>query len=252
MRFSGKNVIVTGAGSGIGRATVMAFAKEGARVAAFDVTAGAKATEDAALAQGYAVKAYTANVADEASVITGFEQAEAWLGGLDILINSAGIRELAPAVDLPVAEFRRILDVNVTGTFICARTFARRLIALGKRGAIVNFGSTLSVVAAPNRPAYVSSKHAVLGLTKEMAMELGPKGIRVNAVGPGLTRTGMTEQFFSDPSMASTIASLHALGRGADVEEMTPAVLFLASDEASFVTGSLLLADGGWTAGKMM
>jgi NAD(P)-dependent dehydrogenase (short-subunit alcohol dehydrogenase family) len=108
------------------------------------------------------------------------------------------------------------------------------------------------VVAAPNRPAYTASKHAVVGLTKQMALEFGEKGIRINAVGPGVTRTAMTAHYFEDPEITASIRSIHAMNRWAEVDEIARAILFLASDNASFITGTTLIVDGGWTTGKKM
>jgi NAD(P)-dependent dehydrogenase (short-subunit alcohol dehydrogenase family) len=126
------------------------------------------------------------------------------------------------------------------------------VIAKGGKGAIVNLASTLGVVAASNRPAYTASKHAVVGLTKEMAMELGTKGIRVNAVGPGVIRTPLTERYFQDTDQAQRIRELHSMERWGEPDEVANAILFLASGDASFCTGSLLVVDGGWTAGKKL
>jgi NAD(P)-dependent dehydrogenase (short-subunit alcohol dehydrogenase family) len=142
--------------------------------------------------------------------------------------------------------------VNITGVFLCSQAFVQRVLKAGRQGAIVNLASTLGVTAAPNRPAYTASKHAVVGLTKEMGLELGTQGIRVNAVGPGVTRTALTERYFQDPDMAETVKSVHAMNRWGEAREIARAILFLASDDASFITGTTLVVDGGWTAGKKM
>jgi NAD(P)-dependent dehydrogenase (short-subunit alcohol dehydrogenase family) len=143
------------------------------------------------------------------------------------------------------------MNINVMGTFLCSQAFARAVIARRGKGAIVNLASTLGVVAAPSRAAYTASKHAVVGLTKQMAMELGDKGIRVNAVGPGVIRTAMTDRYFGDSEYAQRIRGLHALARWGEPDEVAKAILFLASDDASFCTGATLMVDGGWTAGKV-
>jgi meso-butanediol dehydrogenase/(S,S)-butanediol dehydrogenase/diacetyl reductase len=155
-------------------------------------------------------------------------------------------------LDLSLAEWQRVMGVNATGTFLCSQAFARAVIARSGKAAIVNLASTLGVVAAPNRAAYTASKHAVVGLTKQMAMELGAKGIRVNAVGPGVIRTAMTERYFDDPAYVRRVEGLHALERCGGPDEVAKAILFLASDEASFCTGTTLMVDGGWTAGKAL
>jgi NAD(P)-dependent dehydrogenase (short-subunit alcohol dehydrogenase family) len=178
------------------------------------------------------------------------ERAGERLGRLDVLVNSAGVREISSVLDLPLEEWNRVMGVNVTGTFLASQAFARAVIAKGGKGAIVNLASTLGVVAASNRPAYTASKHAVVGLTKEMAMELGERGIRVNAVGPGVIRTPLTERYFQEAEQAQRIKNLHAMARWGEPDEIATAILFLASSEASFCTGTTLIVDGGWTAGK--
>ncbi|MGI9477745.1 MAG: SDR family NAD(P)-dependent oxidoreductase, partial [Hyphomicrobiaceae bacterium] len=154
--------------------------------------------------------------------------------------------------ELSHEEWSRVIDVNITGVFLCAQAFINRLQAADKPGAIVNLASTLGVTAAPNRAAYTASKHAVVGLTKELGLEFGQSGIRINAVGPGVTRTALTERYFQDAEMAETVKSIHAMHRWGEAREIARAILFLASDDASFITGTTLMVDGGWTAGKMM
>ena len=155
-------------------------------------------------------------------------------------------------VDLAYEDWCRVIDVNLTGVFLCSQAFVRNLTKQSKPGAIVNLASTLGLSAAPNRPAYTASKHAVVGLTKEMGLELGETGIRVNAVGPGVTRTALTERYFQDPDMANTVRSIHAMNRWGEADEIAKVILFLASDDASFITGVTLPIDGGWLAGKKM
>jgi NAD(P)-dependent dehydrogenase (short-subunit alcohol dehydrogenase family) len=251
MRFKDQGVLVTGAASGIGEQVVHAMGCEGAVVAVADLNPeGAERVAAAVRKAGGRAHAFALDVADPAAV-TGFVAAAGkTLGRLDVLVNSAGVREIVSVLDLSPQEWHRVMSVNVTGTFLCSQAFARAVIARGGKGAIVNLASTLGVVAAPNRAAYTASKHAVVGLTKEMALELGEKGIRVNAVGPGVIRTAMTESYFGDTEQAQRIRSLHAMARWGEPDEIAKAILFLASDEASFCTGTILMADGGWTAGK--
>lgn len=253
MRFNGQGALITGAGSGIGRETALAFGAEGAHVAAADIDIKmAERTMEEIRGKGGSAHAFALDVRDEKAVAGFIEAAASRLGRADVLVNSAGVREIKPVLELPLEEWRRVMDVNITGVFLCSQAFARHLVAAGKRGAIVNLASTLGVVAAPHRAAYTASKHAVVGLTKEMAMELGDKGIRVNAVGPGVIRTPLTERYFQDAEFAQRIRDLHALGRWGEPQEIAKAILFLASEEASFVTGTTLLIDGGWTAGKRL
>jgi NAD(P)-dependent dehydrogenase (short-subunit alcohol dehydrogenase family) len=253
MRFKDQGVFVTGGGSGIGGQVVRAFAAEGAHVAVTDVDlkAAERAVEEIRKAGGSA-HAFGLDVTNAKAVDEALQAATKRLGRLDVLVNSAGVREIKPVLELPLEEWNRVVNINLTGTFICSQAFARQLVASGKPGAIVNLASTLGVVAAPNRAAYTASKHAVVGLTKEMAMELGDKGVRVNAVGPGVIRTPLTERYFQDAEYAQRIRDLHVLGRWGEPEEIAKAILFLASSDASFITGTTLLIDGGWTAGRKL
>ncbi len=253
MRFENKGVVITGGGSGIGRETAFQFAAEGANVAVSDVDSEtAQRTAEQIQERGGKASAFTLDTREPEAVTAFFADAKARLGQLDVLINSAGVREIQPVVDLPYEEWCRVIDINLTGVFLCSQAFVRDLVKEGRPGAIVNLASTLGLIAAPNRPAYTASKHAVVGLTKEMGLEFGETGIRVNAVGPGVTRTSLTERYFQDAGMAQTIRSIHAMNRWGEADEIAKAILFLASDEASFITGVTLPVDGGWLAGKKM
>ncbi|TCZ64096.1 SDR family oxidoreductase [Roseicella aquatilis] len=253
MRFQDRAVLVTGGGSGIGREVCLAAAAEGARVAVGDLDAARAETVAAAIrGRGGEAQAFRLDVTDPASVTAFVEGAETALGRLDVLVNSAGIREIVSVLDLSLEEWRRVLDVNMTGTFLPSQAFARRLVAQGRTGQIVNLASTLGLMAAPNRAAYTASKHGVVGLTKEMALELGERGIRVNAVAPGVIRTPMTERYFQDPEMSATIRGIHAMNRCGEPPDIARAILFLAEEGNGFMTGSVLTVDGGWTTGKKM
>lgn len=253
MRFKDQGVLITGAGSGIGRETAFEFAAEGATVACADLDIKmAERTAEEVAKKGGRAHAFACDVTKPDSVTACVDAAAKKIGRLDVLLNSAGIREISPVLDLAHAEFQKVMDVNVTGTFLVSQAFGRHLVKAGKGGAIVNIASTLGVTAAPNRAAYTASKHAVVGLTKEMALELGAKGIRVTAVGPGVTRTPLTERYFQDADMAARIKDIHAVGRWGEAREISRAILFLASSDASFVTGTTLMVDGGWTAGTKM
>ena len=251
MRFDNKCALVTGGGSGIGRAVCLALAREGANVGVADVSLeGAETTAQEVRKSGSKAVALGVDVTDPASVQAMVNQAVAALGRLDLLVNSAGVREIVPFLQLPFAEWQRVIATNLTGTFLCSQAVAQYLVAQGRGGKIVNLASVAGLTAVPNRAAYVSSKHAVVGLTKEMALELADKNIQVNAVAPGVVRTSMTESYFDQPEVVEGLKRAHPAGRWAQPEEIAHLILFLASPEADFVTGATFPIDGGFMAGK--
>lgn len=253
MRFQDQAVLVTGGGSGIGQQVCYAAAQEGARVAVGDLDQErAEATAAVIRQRQGEADAFHIDVTDPTSVAKFVAAAETSLGRLDVLVNSAGIREIVPVLELSFEEWQRVIGVNLSGTFLPSQAFARQLVALGRPGRIVNLASTLGLMAAPKRAAYTASKHGVVGLTKQMALELGEKNIRVNAVAPGVVHTPMTERYFQDEAYAQTIRDIHALGRWAEPHEVASAILFLAAEENGFITGSVMTVDGGWTTGKKM
>lgn len=251
MRFANKAVLVTGAGSGIGRAACLAFAREGAAIGAADVNLeAAQSTVYEVEKMGRKAAALQVDVAAPESVEAMVKHALERLGGIDVLVNSAGVREIVPFLLLPFAEWQRIISINLTGTFLCSQAVAQYLVTRGQGGKIVNLASVAGLTAVPNRAAYVSSKHAVVGLTKEMALELAEKNIQVNAVAPGVVRTSMTESYFDKPAVLEGLKKAHPAGRWALPEEIATLILFLASPEADFITGATFPIDGGFMAGK--
>ena len=253
MRFTDKTALITGATGGIGRSTSLLFAAEGAHVAVTDIELEPAERLAAEIrATGGRASAHLLDVTDDAQTQDVVDAVVAETGRIDIAFCNAGIREIVPAQELPLTEWRKVIDVNVTGVFTTAQAVAHKMIADGKGGAIVNTASTLGVMAANSRCAYATSKHAVVGMTKALAIDLAPFHIRVNAVGPGVIRTPLTERYFQDPEMHARVNNIHALGRVGVPDEIGKAVLYLASDEASFCTGTHLVIDGGWTAGKSM
>ncbi len=253
MQFQDQAVLVTGGGSGIGQQVCTAMAAQGARVLVGDLDLErAQATANDINARKGEAHAFQIDVANPQAATDFVAAAETTLGRLDVLVNCAGVREIVSVLELSYEEWTRVMTINVTGTFLPSQAFARRLVALDKPGRIVNIASTLGLMAAPNRAAYTASKHAVVGLTKEMALELGTKGIRVNAVAPGVIRTPLTERYFQDPKMAQTVRDIHALGRWGEPQDVASAILFLAAEENAFITGTILTVDGGWTIGKKM
>ncbi len=253
MRFTDKTALITGATGGIGRSTSLLFAAEGAHVAVTDIELEPAERLAAEIrATGGRASAHLLDVTDDAQTQAVVDAVVAETSRIDIAFCNAGIREIVPAQELPLTEWRKVIDVNVTGVFTTAQAVAHKMIADGKGGAIVNTASTLGVMAANSRCAYATSKHAVVGMTKALAIDLAPFHIRVNAVGPGVIRTPLTERYFQDPEMHARVNNIHALGRVGVPDEIGKAVLYLASDEASFCTGTHLVIDGGWTAGKSM
>jgi len=249
MKFTNKYVLVTGGGSGIGRATCLAFAREGADVAVADFDAGEKVAAEVQ-SSGRKAVAIKVDVTDPASTQAMVSQAVTSLGAVHILVNSAGVREIIPFLDLPFAEWQRVIGTNLSGTFLSSQVVAQHLVKQGKGGKIINLASVAGLTGVPNRAAYVSSKHAVVGLTKEMALELADKNIQVNAVAPGVVQTSMTASYFEKPSVMDTLKKAHPAGRWAQPEEIANLILFLASPEADFITGATFPIDGGFMAGK--
>ena len=251
MRFENKRVLVTGAGSGIGQATCLAFAREGAAVAGADMNLeAAQETAQKVTAMGGKAAALQLDVTQPDFVNAVVERTENELGGIDILVNSAGVREIVAFLELDFAEWQRVISTNLNGTFLCSQAAARQMIAQGQGGKIINLASVAGLVGVPNRAAYVSSKHAVVGLTKEMAMELAEHDIQVNAIAPGVVETGMTAGYFDDPHVVELVRKLHPARRWAQPEEIANLILFLSSAEAHFMTGATYPIDGGFMAGK--
>ena len=251
MRFENTSVLITGAGSGIGRAASLAFATEGATIAAADLRIeAAQATASAVEELGRPAVALQVDVTQPDSVRTMVEQAVAGLGSLDVLINSAGVREIVPFLELPAEEWTKVIGTNLTGTFLCSQAVAQHLIVQNKSGKIINLSSVAGLVGVPNRAAYVASKHGVVGLTKEMGMELADKHIQVNAIAPGVVETAMTAGYFDKPDIVASLKKAHPAGRWAQPEEIARLMLFLASEDADFITGATIPIDGGFAAGK--
>lgn len=246
-RFSGKRVIVTGAASGIGRATALAFAAEGARVLVADQNgSGAEAVAATIRSTGGTAVACQADISRYADCEAMVARAVEAFGGLDVAFNNAGIPgSMVKAVhEYDLDEWNRMIAVNLTGAFHCLKAEVPALLASGG-GAIINTASVASLVAAPHMASYVSAKHGVLGLTKAAALDLIGRGIRVNAVCPGAVRTAMLEPALLIPEIKAKLESDHPIGRAAEPEEVAKVVLFLASDDSSFIVGHGLAVDGG-------
>ena len=243
--------VVTGAGSGIGREIAEAFSREGARIAVLDRSREAgQATVDA-LAAGGAGDAILApvDVRSPDAVDAAMETVRATAGRIDVLVNCAGVREIGDVYAMPGEEWENVIAINLSGTFFCCQAAARRMRESGG-GAIVNLASVGGLIGLSHRPAYTAAKHGIVGLTKSLARDLAPAGIRVNALCPGVIRTPMTEQYFSDESFEQELAVSVPLGRYGEVGDVAQAALYLAGDGAAYVTGVALPVDGGWLAEK--
>ena len=246
-QFSKKVALVTGAGSGIGEACAKALALRGATVVLADLDMrGAERVAGEIKAAGGTATTVQTDVADPAAVEALVQFVIRTYGGLDVAVNNAGIGgELSPAGSYTVDGWNKVIQVNLTGIFHCMRSEIPAMLERGG-GAIVNMASILGSVGFANSAAYVAAKHGVLGLTKTAALEYATQGIRVNSVGPGFIATPLLDVL--DDATRAAVAALHPMKRLGTSEEVAALVCFLASDEASFITGSYHVVDGGYTA----
>lgn len=250
--LKGKNVIVTGASTGIGRATAVRFAAEGANVA-INYSRSAKEAEDtqrmcqAARTKGGKEIVIQADVADEAQVKAMFAATLTEFGGLDVLINNSGIQKEAPSHELEMADFDRVIGVNLRGAFLCAREALRHFVANNRPGVILNNSSVHEIIPKPGYVSYSISKGGLENMTRTLALEYAGRRIRVNSVSPGAIVTPINNSWINDPAARAGVESHIPMGRAGSAEEMAAVFAFLASDEASYITGQTLFACGGLT-----
>ena len=248
--FRGRAVFVTGAGAGIGRATAMAFAALGAAVAVTDIDAAAAQAVSEEIAQGGgAALAFASTSRMRARWMRPSLRRSQRFGRIDVLVNNAGIGARVATVDMPSERWQRVLDVGLNGAFHCARAVGRHMVAR-RAGAVVNVASIMGLTGGglyPN-PAYHAVKGALVNLTRALALEWAPHGIRVNAVAPAFVRTRLVEPLMADPAMAKALIEATPLGRLVEADEVAAAIVFLASDAAAMITGHTLPVDGGWLA----
>jgi NAD(P)-dependent dehydrogenase (short-subunit alcohol dehydrogenase family) len=245
LRVDGLSALVTGAGRGIGLAAAQALAQAGARVTLVARSAAEiELAANAIVQAGGQATAHLLDVTDSAAV-TRFVAAR---GPFDILVNNAGTNRPSLITDMTDTDYDAVMDLNVKATMCVTREVARSLIAAEKPGSIITISSQMGHVGGPKRALYCATKHAIEGMTKALAWELGSQGIRVNTVCPTFIETAMTEKMFADAAFRQYVESRIALGRLGRLEDIMGAVVFLASPASAMVTGSALMVDGGWTA----
>jgi glucose 1-dehydrogenase len=252
----GKNVLITGGTSGIGQATAVRFAEHGANVAINYLTTPGEAaeTEEQVVAclrkvQQHGVRdvLVQGDVSSEQDVVRMVSDASERLGGLDVLINNAGIQIARPSEQLASAEFDQVLAVDLRGAFLCARQAIRRFLADEKPGVVINVSSVHEVIPRPSYLSYSVSKGGVGNMTRTLALEYARRGIRVNGVGPGATITPINRAWSEDPVKTEIVAGHIPLGRAGTADEMAGVCAFLASDDAAYITGQTIFVDGGLT-----
>ncbi len=244
-RLDGKRALVSGAGRGIGLAAAAALADAGAHVTLLSRTAHEiEEAAEAIRARGGAAETLVLDVLDAGAAARAIAAAEPF----EVLVNNAGTNRPKPFADVTHDDFDAVMDLNVRAAFFLAQAVAKRLLAAGRGGSIINVSSQMGHVGAANRTIYCASKWAIEGLTKAMAVELAPHGVRVNTLGPTFIETPLTRPFFEDAAFKASVLTKIKLGRIGQVEDLMGAILFLASDASALMTGAALVVDGGWTA----
>lgn len=244
-RLDGRRALVTGAGRGIGLAAAQALAEAGAEVSLAARSAG---EIEAAAAQIRAGGGRAEAVAVDVTNLSAFAAEVGAAEPFDIFVNNAGTNRPKPFVEVALEDYDAVMDLNVRAAFFAAQAVVRRMLEAGRPGSVINMSSQMGHVGGARRTIYCASKHALEGLTKAMAVELGPHSIRVNTLCPTFIETPMTKPFLEDATFRESVVSKIKLGRLGQVQDLTGAIVFLASDASALMTGSALLVDGGWTA----
>jgi len=248
MDFKGRSVIITGASTGIGRATALAFAAAGAAVLIGDVDPRAEETAHEIVKGGGRAIFQKTDVSEGNQVQALVARAVSEFGGLDVAFNNAGLLPpTRPLAEQTEEDWARIIGVDVTGVFLCLKHELAYMAKSG-HGAIVNTASVAGVIADPGMAPYVAAKHAVVGLTKAAAIDYATSGVRINAIAPGLVRTPMTERWLNDPEIRERVLADSPIRRAAEPEDIAGLVLFLTSDLANIITGAVYPVDGARTA----
>ncbi len=248
MRLSGKVAAITGAArNGLGRAIALAFAREGADVGVLDIRASDD-TVAAVTSLGRRGAGVEADVADPNGTAAALERLAATLGPIDVLVNAAAVLARGPVLELSLDDWDRLYRVNLRGYFVTSRWVAREMVRRGARGAIINIASISGVVATPNQAHYCALKGGVIALTRCMAVELAPLGIRVNAISPGAFETDINRERLQDPVFRASRTDPVPLARVGQPDEVAGAAVLLASDEGSFMVGANVIVDGGQLA----
>ncbi|HCV27795.1 MAG TPA: 3-oxoacyl-ACP reductase family protein [Dehalococcoidia bacterium] len=252
MMLEGKTAIVTGGAHGLGRAIALRLADDGADVMVADLLGGdAEAVAAEVRTRGRRAVSYEVDVSDSGAVSGMVMATVEVLGCIDILVNDAGVSGESPLLDMKESFWDRVMGVNLKGNFLCSQAVAREMVARGGGGAIVNITSTAGANARPGASAYASSKAGIIQFTRVLALELGQHGIRVNAVGPGMTLTGSEVKPAPSQKYQGAFVGQVPMGRAGVPGDIAAAVAFLASPDATYINGQVIFVDGGYSAGKL-
>ena len=248
MKLQGKKALITGGSRGIGRGIAEVFADEGASVAIvdIDIETGAPEVVDYVKGKGGQAVAIQGDVSSRASMEAAFAQAWSELDGLDILVNNAGIETIVPFLELTDDQWTRLVDINQRGPWLCSQIFCQKLVAEKRPGVILNLGSIQAAKALPGRTHYAPTKIGMEAFTRNLSVEMAEHNIRVNCLHPGLIETDMTSWVMKDPEILPVVLSQISLGRAGQPRDMGKVAAFFCSDEAGYVTGQSLHAEGGW------